>query len=77
VRSGYVPYWLVLWDNEHGVEHPNLDQLEALVRRELERIVRRKGLPASLTAVWLFDENDPIPRRLEIAEFISKVRTVS
>jgi hypothetical protein len=55
LREAYPPYWLVIYDNEHGVCHPNLKQLEQLIRRTLEKNVGRGRLPANLKQVWAFD----------------------
>lgn len=54
LRSAYRPYWLVIYDNEHGVQHPNLNQLEKLIRLSLEKKASRGRLPANLRQVWAF-----------------------
>jgi len=55
LRSKYPPYWLVIYDNEHGVRHPNLNQLEKLIRLALEKKASRGRLPANLRQVWAFN----------------------
>jgi len=51
----YPPYWLVVYDNEHGVTHPNLTELRHRIRDILEKKATRGKLPANLTQVWAFD----------------------
>ncbi len=55
LRDKYPPYWLVIYDNEHGVQHPNLDHLTSLVRGMLQAKEKRGRLPSSLQQVWVFD----------------------
>lgn len=55
LRDHYPPYWLVVYDNEHGVTHPNLTQLHHRIREILEKKATRGKFPASLTQVWAFD----------------------
>ena len=55
LRDKYPPYWLVLYDNEHGVQHPNLNQLEGLIRQILRKKASRSRLPTNLKQVWAFD----------------------
>ncbi|MFI5399057.1 MAG: hypothetical protein ACHQ9S_26295 [Candidatus Binatia bacterium] len=64
LRDHYPPYWLVIWDNEHAVTHPNLDDLAVLVERILAAKTASGRLPTSLQHVWVFDENDPGPRQV-------------
>jgi hypothetical protein len=64
LRDDYAPYWLVIWDNEHGVFHPNLDDLSARVLSIIEARNSRRGLPTSLKEIWVFDENLPDARRI-------------
>ncbi len=63
LRDHYPPYWLVIWDNEHGVFHPNLDDLSERVLNILRARGRRRGLPLSLEQVWIIDESFPDARR--------------
>jgi hypothetical protein len=55
LRSDYPPYWLVIYDNEHGVEHPNLADLGNRVRSILDRPGKRGKIPRGLKEVWVFD----------------------
>jgi hypothetical protein len=55
LRDKYPPYWLVIYDNEHGVQHPNLKHLTSLVRGILQAKGKRGRLPSSLQQVWVFD----------------------
>lgn len=59
LRDHYPPYWLVLWDNEHGVVHPNLADLSGRVLNILGARGKRRGLPENLKQVWIVDENSP------------------
>lgn len=54
-RNKYPPYWLVVYDNEHGVQHPNLNGLASLIRQILEAKATRGQLPLNLQQVWVFD----------------------
>jgi len=65
LRDDYPPYWLVIWDNEHGVSKPNLDELALLVGKILETKRQRGNLPPNLQQVWVFDENDPKARQVQ------------
>jgi hypothetical protein len=55
LRDQYPPYWLVVYDNEHGVTHPNLTELLQRIREVLEKRAGRNRLPANLKQVWAFD----------------------
>lgn len=55
LRDDYPPYWLVIYDNEHGVEHPNLEELGQLTRQVLEKKKNRGKLVSNLKQVWVFD----------------------
>jgi hypothetical protein len=55
LRDRYPPYWLVIYDNEHGVTHPNLIDLRNRVTAILGKISQRNKVPANLREVWLFD----------------------
>ncbi len=55
LRDKYPPYWLVIYDNEHGVQHPNLKHLANLIQRILQARVQRGRLPSNLRQVWAFD----------------------
>jgi len=55
LRSRYPPYWLVIYDNEHGVQHPNLIDLGNRVRAILNNLSQGGKIPASFKEVWLFD----------------------
>jgi len=68
LRDEYPAYWLVIWDNDHAVCHPNLDELAQLVRRILETKWKSGALPAGLQQVWLFDENDAKPRQIQFGK---------
>jgi hypothetical protein len=46
LRSKYPPYWLVFYDNEHGVQHPNLIDLGNRVRPILNNLGQRGKIPA-------------------------------
>lgn len=65
LRDDYPPYWLVIWDNEHGVFHPNLDELALRIGKMLEIKRQRENLPACVQQVWVFDENDPKVRQVQ------------
>jgi hypothetical protein len=64
LRDHYAPYWLVIWDNEHGVFHPNLDDLSGRVLSIVRARDERGSLPASLKQVWIVDESFPDARRV-------------
>ncbi|MGH7840026.1 MAG: hypothetical protein ACREQT_00705 [Candidatus Binataceae bacterium] len=64
LRDHYAPYWLVIWDNEHGVFHPNLDDLSGRVLNILRARGKRRRLPTSLKEVWIVDETFPDARRV-------------
>ncbi len=64
LRDHYPSYWLVIWDNEHAVRHPNLDDLAVRVKKILAAKKASGRLPTSLQHVWVFDENDPEPRQV-------------
>ena len=64
LRDHYPPYWLVIWDNEHGVTHPNLDDLSGRVLNILQARDKRRGLPPTLKQVWIVDETSPVTRRV-------------
>jgi hypothetical protein len=55
LRSHYSPYWLVMWDNDHTVTHPNLVDLASRVQRIMR--ARQAGWPSNLLGIWLLDEN--------------------
>lgn len=55
IRDKYPPYWLVIYDNEHGVQHPNLKHLANLIQGILHARVQRGRLPSNLRQVWAFD----------------------
>jgi hypothetical protein len=55
LRDKYPPYWLVIYDNEHGVCHPNLGELSRLIRAILQKRAKRGRLPVNLKQVWVFD----------------------
>ncbi len=55
LRDTYPPYWLVIYDNEHGVRHPNLIGLRNRVRDIVGQLNQRKKVPANLKEIWLFD----------------------
>jgi hypothetical protein len=64
LRDQYPPYWLVVWDNEHGVWKPNLDELAKLIREVLHARKALGRLPSSLQQVWIFDQNAPRPMQV-------------
>ena len=55
LRDKYPPYWLVIYDNEHGVQHPNLKHLANLIQGILRARAQAGRLPANLKQVWIFD----------------------
>jgi len=55
LRDQYPRYWLVVYDNEHGVTHPNLTELHHRIREILQKKAIRGKLPANLVQVWAFD----------------------
>lgn len=57
LRNAYQPYWLVIYDNEHGVQHPNHNQLANRIRDLLQTRAASGSLPASLKQVWAFDSH--------------------
>ncbi len=55
LRDEYPPYWLVIYDNEHGIQHPNLKHLSSLIQGILRKRAPRGPLPSNLLQVWAFD----------------------
>jgi len=60
LRKRYSSYWLVIYDNEHAVHHPNLDQLAEKITGVLEDKASRNRLPSALKQVWGFDHHGAI-----------------
>lgn len=54
LRDKYPPYWLVIYDNEHGIQHPN-KHLSSLIKGILQKRAQRGRLPSNLLQVWAFD----------------------
>ena len=52
LRDKYPPYWLVIYDNEHGMQRPNLSQLARLIRDILQARATLGRLPTGLKQVW-------------------------
>jgi hypothetical protein len=55
LRDKYPSYWLVIYDNEHGVTHPNLTDLRNRVVVILDKLSQQNKIPPNLKEVWLFD----------------------
>lgn len=55
LRDKYPQYWLVIYDNEHGVERPNLTHLQNLIYAILQKRAQSGRLPGNLQQVWVFD----------------------
>jgi hypothetical protein len=55
LRDRYPPYWLVIYDNEHGVTDLNLAELKQRIYEILEKRAGGGRLPANLKQVWAFD----------------------
>lgn len=55
LRDEYPPYWLVIYDNEYGIQHPNFNHLSSLIQGILRKRVQRGRLPSNLLQVWAFN----------------------
>jgi hypothetical protein len=64
LRHDYPAYWLVIWDNDHAVRHPNFDELAERVREILEGKCKVRARSTNLQQVWLFDENSARPQQV-------------
>jgi len=65
LRDEYAPYCLVIWDNDHGVPHPNFSDLSARITAILHTEIAKGRKPDCLRQLWLLDENSPDTYYLE------------